>query len=139
VIAGPVDITIHNGTVTCINATCPQAPTADVYTVTGGFVTPGAVSLAGSIGQFSVELEAATHDGFFPDSSSDLLAMDGIFFQQWHNRHMEALWKGGVTSIDTSRRIECNWRTWSCLQHLRNRCRRCPHQVTNISSHSHWK
>jgi len=34
--------------------------------------------------------------------NSDLKAMDGIFFQQWHNRHMEATWKGGVTTVVTS-------------------------------------
>lgn len=75
-------IVVENGTVKCMGTSpaCPIPPSAVVYEVSGGFVTPGFVETLSHIGQTEIDSESSTKDGHVsgPGASGDSAGVRGL-------------------------------------------------------------
>jgi len=89
-------IVVENGTIICLGPSCPIPPNFQIYEIVGGFVVPGMVNFGANIGQLEVEQEENSQDGV-SNVSPNILAIDGILFQNFFKKHMKAAWSAGVT------------------------------------------
>eukprot|EP01080_Neovahlkampfia_damariscottae_P001610 gene1610-12735_t len=90
-------IIVTNDVITCIGSTCQPPPSATTYSVSGstGFITPGLIESASTLGLVEIGAESATQDGISPgDVVLSVQAMDGIVGT---GKMMSAAYKAGVT------------------------------------------
>jgi len=90
-------IIVTNGIITCVGDTisCTIPNGFDKYSLSGGFIIPGIISAASSVGIVEVDDEILSGDGTLAvDNGATVYAADGIRLE---GRKSWAAWAGGVT------------------------------------------
>ncbi|KAF0559064.1 composite domain of metallo-dependent hydrolase [Gigaspora margarita] len=105
---GDISVIVKDGIVECIgiNYTEPdQISSYEVIDLNGGYILPGFVAVAPSLGLSEIIKESSTTDGFVtpvsnPNNAEGLIyAIDGL---KLGGKHLEAAYKGGVFTAVTA-------------------------------------
>jgi len=92
-------IVVQNGVITCLAQTCTLPQGGTVYTLNGGIITPGLISVGGNLGQLEVESESASQDGATSGvDNTNVKAIDGIRLNVFNARHLTEAWASGITA-----------------------------------------